>query len=144
MLPVFASILLFAAGSTVIEKQFGAWRAVEGCAHDADNFGCSRTLSPSNPNLDITLIFRNSFVIRATVKNCHQEATRVSFAPDAKEWRRLTLAGRIDRTKRVLSQWAETSAIGCSSPAALSFDGFENGFAYLDAAASADGAAPST
>jgi len=144
MLSLFASILLLAAGGTSIDQQFGAWRATEGCAHDADNFGCTRTLSQSNPNLDVILIFRDSFVIRATVRSCDQEATRVSFTPpDPKEWRRLTLAGRIDQTKRVLTQWAEASAIGCSHPAALSFDGFENGFSRLDAAASGDVAAPS-
>jgi hypothetical protein len=143
MLSVFASILLLAAGSTSPDQQFGAWRATEGCAHDADNFGCTRTLSQSSPNLDVILIFRDSLVIRATVRSCDQEATRVSFAADPKGWRRLTLAGRIDQTKRVLTQWAEASVMGCSHPAALSFDGFENGFSRLDAAALADVAAPS-
>lgn len=138
MLSVIAPVLLLAAGSTTSDQQFGAWRATERCAHDADNVGCTRTLSQSNPNLDVILILRDSFAIRATVRSCDQEATRVSFTPDPKEWKRLPLAGRIDQTKRVLMQWAEASVIGCGYPAVLSLDGFENGFSRLDAAASAD------
>jgi hypothetical protein len=134
MLSVVAFVLLLAAGGTTSDQQFGVWQATERCAHDADSFGCTRTLSQSNPNLDVILIFRDSFAIRATVRSCDQEATRVSFTPDPKEWKRLTLAGRMDQTKRVLTQWAEASGIGCGHPAALSFDGFEDGFSHLDAA----------
>jgi hypothetical protein len=138
MLSLVAPVLLLAAGGTTSDQQFGAWRATEVCAHDADSFGCTRTLRQSNPNLDVILIFRDSFAIRATVRSCDQEATRVSFTPDPKEWKQLAVARRIDRTQRVLTQWAEASVIGCGHPAALSFDGFENGFSRLDAAASAD------
>lgn len=106
-----------------------------------DNFGRTRTLSQSNPNLDAILIFRDSLAIGATARSCDQEAAWVSFTTDPKEWKRLTLAGRIDQTKRVLTQWGEASVIGCSHPAALSLDGFENGFCRLDTAASADVAA---
>jgi len=88
--------------------------------------------------LDVILIFRDSFAIRATVKSCDQEATRVSFTPHPKEWKPLALASRIDRTKRILMQWAEASGIGWGHPSALSFDGFEKGFSRLDTAASAD------
>jgi len=143
MLSVFASALLLAAGGTAGDQQFGAWQATERCAHDADSFGCTRTLRQSNPNLDVVLIFRESLAIRATVRSCDQEATQLSFTPDPKEWKRLTLKGRMDQTKRVLTQWAEASAIGCNHPAALSFDGFEDGFSHQDAAASADVAAAS-
>lgn len=131
-----ASVLLLAAGGTTSGQHFGGWLATEGCAHDADNFGCTRTLSQSNPNLDVILIFRDSLAIRATVRSCDQVPTRVSFTPDS-AWKQLTLAGRIDQTKRVLTQWAKASGIGCGHPAALSFDGFENGFSRLDTAASA-------
>jgi len=138
MLSVVVPVLLLAAGGTTSDQQFGAWRATEVCAHDADSFGCTRTLRQSNPNLDVILIFRDSFAIWATVRSCDQEATRVSFTPDPKEWKHLALAGRIDRTRKVLTQWGEASVIGCGHPAALSFDGFESGFSRLDAAASAD------
>ncbi|MBX9663730.1 hypothetical protein [Novosphingobium sp.] len=138
MLSVVAPAFLLAAGGTTRDQQFGAWQGTEVCAHDADSFGCTRTLRQSTPNLDVILIFRDSFAIRATVRSCDQEATRVSFTPDPKEWKQLSLAKRIDRTKQVLTQWADASVIGCSHPAALSFDGFENGFSRLDAAASAD------
>lgn len=143
MLSVVLPILLLAAGGTTSDQQFGAWRATEVCAHDADSFGCTRTLQQSIPNLDVILIFRDSFAIRATVRSCDQEATRVSFTPDPKEWKQMALARRIDRTKRVLAQWTEASGIGCGHPAALSFDGFENSFSRLDAAASTDVEVPS-
>jgi hypothetical protein len=138
MLSVLASILLLAAGGTASDQQFGKWQATEVCAHDADSFGCTRTLSQSNPNLDVVLIFRDSLAIKATVRSCDQETTRVGFTPDPKEWKRLTVAGRMDQTKRVLKQWAKASVIGCGHPAAISFDGFEDGFSHLDAASSAD------
>jgi hypothetical protein len=58
--------------------------------------------------------------------------------PDPQKWKLLPVAERIEQTKRVLTQWVKASAIGCSHPTALSFDGFDNGFSQLDAAASAD------
>lgn len=138
MLSVAAFTLLLAAGSTTSDQQFGAWRATERCGHDADNFGCTRTLSQSNPNLDVLLIFRGSFVIKATVRSCDQEPARVSFMPDPQKWKLLPLAERINQTKRVLTQWAKASTIGCGIPTGLSFVGFDDGFSQLDAAASAD------
>lgn len=37
MLSVVVPVLLLAAGGTTSDQQFGAWRATEVCAHDADS-----------------------------------------------------------------------------------------------------------
>ncbi|WP_439533460.1 hypothetical protein [Polymorphobacter sp.] len=127
--------MLLAAPSAPSDERVGAWLASERCASGFDSFGCTRTLSQSNPNIDAILIFRDDFAIRATVRSCDQESTHLSFRVDQGEWEKLSSAERIRRARKVLAQWAASSGGGCAHPSHLSFDGFEEGFSRLAAAA---------
>lgn len=78
-LSAFTWIFCLPLAAQLNDQQSGAWRAIESCAHDAGNFGRTGALGQSNPNLDVILIFQDSLIVRATVRNCAQEATRVSY-----------------------------------------------------------------